>query len=110
MPLLDKRCAKAQSQKGNQEANRNRMKVSKSLRQKYPYLAEPDVDIPLQTGVNEAEFWLMVHSCILYGLMEGDAENINPDQCIKVLERGKKFGILPQKGYISPEFKLKSQV
>lgn len=82
------------------------MRVARALREKYPYLAEPDVDIPLQIGVNEAEFWLCIHSCILYGLMSGDPDNINVDQCIKVLARGKKFGILPEKGYISPEFNL----
>jgi len=80
------------------------MNCAKHLRDKYPFLASPDIDIPLQTGVNEAEFWLIIHSCILYGLMKGDANNINVEQCQKILERGKKFGILPQKGYVSPDF------
>lgn len=82
------------------------MNISKHLKQKFPNLAEPDIDIPLQTGVNEAEFWLMIHSCILYGLMSGDANNIKVENCKKVLKNGERHGIFPQKGYISPEFKL----
>lgn len=68
-------------------------------------LGLPENRDKLQDVVSSADFWLHIHSAILYGLMTGDAESIDVDKCLRYVGLGKKHGVFPEKGYICPEFK-----
>lgn len=63
--------------------------------------------LSLQEVVNISEFYLKVHSCILYGLIEGEL----PDQekCLHYLEIGKRYGLTSDKDYIPPDFIINQQ-
>lgn len=71
----------------------------------------PTINLPpeeMQFVVNEASFWLYVHSAILYGFMEGELPN--QEVCIQWLECGKQIGVIPSENYISPEFKAVDKI
>lgn len=79
-----------------------------TAKQKYAWAFEKDPKVEktacltIQELVNEANFWLTIHSCILYGLMEGELPNA--ERCLHYLELGERFGVKPDKDYISPGF------
>lgn len=62
----------------------------------------------LQYVVNCSEFWLGIHSAILYGLMDGVLPNA--DVCLQWIECGKQAGIFPEQGFIPPDFKIADRI
>lgn len=73
-------------------------RINKKVLKKYPMLGNPEIpDDELQEAADCCNFLLHLHSAILYGLIEGDADNIDQQQCIRVLEYAKSKGIILKK-------------
>lgn len=54
---------------------------------------------------NESNFWLKIHSSILYGLLTGPLPDFENN--MRLLEKCKKLGAVPDENYISPLFLTK---
>lgn len=71
-------------------------RINKNIAKRYPWLLRPEIpDCDLQEAVDCAEFCLLLQSAILYGLVTGNASDINQEQCLRVLEYGKSKGFTP---------------
>lgn len=57
----------------------------------------------IQLMVDAANYCLLIHSAILYGLLEGDPEEIAFDKCVQVVEKGKLLGYVPNEDYLKPK-------
>lgn len=84
--------------------------IDQRILRRAPWLIEPEVaDWELQNAVDEAQFCLLLQSAILYGFITGDANNINQDMCVAMLDIGKRKGVLPDKDYIPEWFIIQAQ-
>jgi hypothetical protein len=55
---------------------------------------DPSTPEEWQDAVNAAEYWLLVHSAVCYGLVEYSG-TINVDRCDAILKAGAELGIRP---------------
>lgn len=85
------------------------MRISKKLK-RYPWLFEPEEAVQkekylsIQEVVDMSNFYLKLHSAILYGLIEGELPN--QERCLHYLELGKRHGVSPDDNFIPDEFLL----
>lgn len=75
-----------------------------TAKDKYPWAFQKDEKVEhlpcltMQELVNPAEFFLCLHSAILYGFIEGELPDA--EKCEHYIELGKHYGVMPVKGYV----------
>lgn len=60
--------------------------------------------LTLQEVMNISTFYLKIHSCILYGLLEGELPNA--EKCLHYINMGKRHGLVADEDYCPIDFIL----